>query len=151
MPSRMIALRTGAVVALLVAGAMALTGLLDIPLMLTSWASSAALIAALRTSPAARPAAVGIGHLISGAIGVAMLLAATRLGIAADMAAPLGAWLAVMAMMLVRQFHPPAAANAVIPLFTGGAGLEFMLAVASGAVALAAMAGLLDRIDGAMT
>ncbi len=147
----MIALRTGLIVTLLVAGAMALTAALGIPLMLTSWASSAALIAALRTSPAARPVTVGLGHLISGAVGYLALMLVPLLGIDAYMLAPLGAGIAVMAMLAARQFHPPAAANAAIPLFTAVAANEFALACAAGAVALGAMAATLDRIDGAKT
>jgi CBS-domain-containing membrane protein len=143
------ALRTGLIVAVLVAGAMVLTAALGIPLMLTSWASSAALIAALRTSPAARPAAVGLGHLMSGAVGYAMLMLVQHLGIEASLLAPLSAGAAVMAMMGARHFHPPAAANAAIPLFTAVAPAQFALACAAGAVALAALAATLDRIDGA--
>ena len=147
----MTVLRTGLIVALLVAGAMALTALLGIPLMLTSWASSAALIAALRTSPAARPAAVGLGHLISGAVGYAMLILMQHLGIDAYLFAPLSAGIAVMAMMGAGHFHPPAAANAAIPLFIAVAPSPLALACAAGAVALAAMAATLDRIDRAKT
>jgi CBS-domain-containing membrane protein len=143
--------RTGLMVTLLVAGAMALTALLGIPLMLTSWASSAALIAALRTSPAARPVAVGIGHLISGAVGYAMMMVSAQSGIDVSMLAPLGAGIAVMVMMLTNRLHPPAAANAAIPLFMAVSGQTFMLAIASGALALAMLAGILDRFDGAKT
>lgn len=145
----MIAIRTGLIVAVLVAGAMALTAALGIPLMLTSWASSAALIAALRTSPAARPAQVGLGHLISGAVGYAMLMLLPYVGIEGALLAPLGAGIAVAAMIALGHFHPPAAANAAIPLFTAVAADQFSLACAAGAVALAALAATLDRIDGA--
>ncbi len=141
--------RAGAVTTLVLAGAMALAHLFGIPLMLTSWASSAALIAGFRTSPAARPAPAAIGHVVSGAIGAILISFSTQFSIDAMLLAPVGAGLAVMAMMLARNFHPPAAANAAIPLVSDVVTQDFALAIICGALGLAAMAALCDRIDGA--
>jgi hypothetical protein len=51
--------------------------------------------------------------------------------------------------MTLQFYHPPAAANAVIPLFTVVALPHFAAALAAGALALGTVAWLLDRRDAA--
>jgi CBS-domain-containing membrane protein len=145
----MIVLRTGFYVVLLLGAGMGLAHLFDIPLMLASWASSAALIAGFRASPAARPVPVAAGHLISGAVGYGAALLVPHLGAHALWIAPVAAAIAAMAMMTLQFYHPPAAANAVIPLFTTVALPHFAAALAVGALALGTVAWLLDRRDAA--
>jgi CBS-domain-containing membrane protein len=81
---------------------------LDVPMILTSWASSAALIGGLRSSPAARPLAVSGGHIISGLVGIGALVIAKQ-GFPFDprwLIAP-GVGLAVPLMTATRLLHPP--------------------------------------------
>jgi CBS-domain-containing membrane protein len=143
----MMVLRTGLFVMLLLGAGMVAAHLFGIPLMLTSWASSAALIAGFRNSPAARPLPVAAGHLVSGAIGSGAAMLVPHLAGHAFWIAPLAAAFAAMAMMAIRLYHPPAAANAVIPLFTAVTLPHFGAALVIGALALAAVAWLLDSRD----
>ncbi len=122
---------------------------LDVPMILTSWASSAALIGGLRASPAARPMAVSGGHIISGLVGLAALLIAKQ-GLPFDpiwLIAP-GVGLAVAMMAATRLLHPPAAANPAIALVMPTEPMSFAVAIFAGAALLAALTVLLDRADG---
>ncbi len=121
---------------------------LDVPMILTSWASSAALIGGLRASPAARPRAVAGGHIISGLVGIVMLLIA-RAGIPFDprwLIAP-GVGLAVALMIATRLLHPPAAANPAITLVLPVEPVSFAIALFAGAALLAALTFTLDLFD----
>jgi CBS-domain-containing membrane protein len=123
---------------------------LDVPMILTSWASSAALIGALRASPAARPMAVGGGHLISGLVGIGALLMAKQ-GLPFDprwLIAP-GVGLAVLLMTVTRLLHPPAAANPAITLIVPTEPVSFAIALFAGAAMLAILTYALDRTDNA--
>ncbi|MBX9663147.1 HPP family protein [Novosphingobium sp.] len=118
-------------------------------LMLPSWASSTALIVGCRDVPAARPRAASLGHLVCGATGVAVFV------LAGPAAHPWAPWLAAPAvavgvtlMWLVHCYHPPAAANAAIPLFTAATMPVYAGAVALGAALLLIAAHALDRADG---
>lgn len=117
-------------------------------LMLPSWASSTALIVGCRDVPAARPRAASMGHILCGATGVAVFY------LAGSAAHPWALWLAAPAvaagvtlMWIMRCYHPPAAANAAIPLFTAAAMPVYAGAVALGAVLLLLAAHALDRAD----
>jgi CBS-domain-containing membrane protein len=119
-------------------------------LMLPSWASSTALIVGCRDVPAARPRAASLGHLVCGATGVAVFYLA---GAAAH---PWALWLAapsvavgVALMWGLRCYHPPAAANAAIPLFTAATMPVYAGAVTLGAALLLIAAHALDRADAA--
>lgn len=119
-------------------------------LMLPSWASSTALIVGCRDVPAARPRAASLGHILCGATGVAVFY------LAGSAAHPWALWLAAPAvavgaalMWVTRCYHPPAAANAAIPLFTAAAMPVYAGAVALGAVLLLLAAHALDRADAA--
>ncbi len=119
-------------------------------LMLPSWASSTALILGCREVPAARPRAVSFGHLICGATGIAVF------ALAGPAAHPWALWLAAPAvaigvtlMWVLRCYHPPAAANAAIPLFIAATMPVYACTVALGAVLLYGAAFALDRADGA--
>lgn len=121
-------------------------------LMLPSWASSTALIVGCRDAPAARPSAASLGHLTCGAVGIAVFL------LAGPAAHPWALWLAAPAvalgvamMWVLRCYHPPAAANAALPLFAAAAIPVYAAAVALGAVLLYGAARALDRADGANT
>jgi CBS-domain-containing membrane protein len=121
---------------------------LDVPMILTSWASSAALIGGLRASPAARPLAVSGGHIISGLVGMGALLLAKQ-GLPFDplwLIAP-GVGLAVLLMTMTRLLHPPAAANPAITLVVPTEPLSFAIALFAGATLLALMTFILDRQD----
>ena len=118
-------------------------------LMLPSWASSTALIVGCRDTPAARPHAACLGHLICGATGVAVFY------LAGSAAHPWALWLAAPAVALgvtlmwaLRCYHPPAAANAAIPLFTAATMPVYAGAVTLGAALLLLAAHALDRADG---
>lgn len=119
-------------------------------LMLPSWASSTALIVGCRDSPAARPHAASLGHAICGATGIAVFF------MAGSFAHPWALWLAAPAvavgvtlMWTLRCYHPPAAANAAIPLFTAATMPVYAATVALGAALLYGAARALDRSDGA--
>lgn len=119
-------------------------------LMLPSWASSTALIVGCRDAPAARPRAASLGHILCGATGVAVFY------LAGPTAHPWALWLAAPAvavgvalMWALRCYHPPAAANSAIPLFTAAAMPAYAGAVALGAVLLLLAAHALDRAEAA--
>jgi CBS-domain-containing membrane protein len=121
---------------------------LDVPMILTSWASSAALIGGLRESPAARPLAVSGGHIISGLVGIGALLLAKQ-GLPFDarwLIAP-GVGLAVLLMTATRLLHPPAAANPAITLVVPTEPISFAIALCAGAVLLALLTFVLDRAE----
>ncbi|MGL5837483.1 MAG: HPP family protein [Sphingorhabdus sp.] len=121
---------------------------LDVPMILTSWASSAALIGGLRASPAARPLAVAGGHIVSGLVGIGVLMLA-RSGLPFDahwLIAP-GVGIAVALMAATRLLHPPAAANPAITLIVPTDPLSFTIALFAGAALLAALTFLLDFFD----
>jgi CBS-domain-containing membrane protein len=102
------------------------------PLIMTSWASSSALIAMLRSAPAARVKAVFGGHVVSTMAGMAVLIV---LGPSVWWIGP-AVSLAVLAMWATDTVHPPAAANAAIIFVTPVPLLWF------GGVTLAGAAGL---------
>jgi CBS-domain-containing membrane protein len=117
-------------------------------LMLPSWASSAALILGCRDTPAARPRAASLGHLVCGTTGVAAFV------LAGTAAHPLALWLAPPAvaagatlMLALRCYHPPAAANAAIPFFTAVTMPVYGAAFVLGAALLLLAALALDRAD----
>ena len=127
--------------------------LAGLALMLPSWASSVAILVGCRDIPSARPRAACFGHLVCGAVGMAavwlagVLLAGPlahpwALGLAAPAVA-----VAVPLMWWLRCYHPPAAANAAIPLFTAATMPVYAAAVVLGAVLLFAAASVLDRFS----
>jgi CBS-domain-containing membrane protein len=123
---------------------------LDVPMILTSWASSAALIGGLRASPAARPLAVSGGHIISGLVGLGALMIAKQ-GLPFDprwLIAP-AVGVAVLLMTATRLLHPPAAANPAITLVIPTDPASFAIALFAGAALLALLTFLLDRVDDA--
>jgi CBS-domain-containing membrane protein len=121
---------------------------LGVPLILASWASSAALLGGLRTSPAARPWAVGIAHVTTGAVGLgALFLTQTGLPLDAHWLIAPAVGLAVWGMVLFKALHPPAAANALIPLITAPLPLSFAITVIFGAALLAILAAAIDRFE----
>jgi CBS-domain-containing membrane protein len=123
---------------------------LDVPMILTSWASSAALIGSLRSSPAARPVTVAGGHIVSGSVGIALLLIARQgLPFDARWLIALGVGMAVALMAATRLLHPPAAANPAITLVMPTDPISFAVALFAGAGLLAILTLLIDRRDGA--
>lgn len=117
-------------------------------LMLPSWASSTALIVGCRDVPAARPSAASLGHVICGATGIAVVI------LAGPAAHTWALWLATPAvalgvtlMWILRCYHPPAAANAALPLFTAATMPVYAGAVMLGAALLLLAAHALDRAD----
>lgn len=141
-------LKMAAIALALVQAAILLVLWLDVPMILTSWASSAALIGGLRASSAARPLAVSGGHIIAGLVGLGALLIAKQ-GVPFDprwMIAP-AVGLAVLFMAATRLLHPPAAANPAITLVIPTEPVSFALALFAGAALLALLTFLLDRVD----
>jgi CBS-domain-containing membrane protein len=135
---------------LIVQAAIIMVFALDVPMILTSWASSAALIGGLRNAPAARPLAVSGGHIVSGLVGIGALLIA-RQGLSFDprwLIAP-GVGLAVALMAVTRLLHPPAAANPAITLIVPTEPISFAIALFAAAGLLGALTFVLDRVDGA--
>ena len=119
------AIGIGLLTLVLLQGIVLASYLAGLALMLPSWASSVAILVGCRDIPSARPRAACFGHLVCGAVGVA--------------AVPLMWWL--------RCYHPPAAANAAIPLFTAATMPVYAAGVVLGAVLLFAAASVLDRFS----
>jgi CBS-domain-containing membrane protein len=140
--------KTGLIAFIVVQAAVAGALLLNVPLILASWASSAAVIAGLRGAPAARPWAVGMGHIICGAVGLLLLLLA-QVELAFDVRWLIGAGvgLAVWAMVVAKALHPPAAGNVAIPVIavTHPTPLAFIVTFVFGAILLAAMARVFEQ------
>lgn len=149
----------GVVVASLASAAL----LAGVPLILTSWASSMALITTNTRADPAVPWRVAGGHLVTGGLGLLLVQVAGHIDLAglasAGAADPAGAARAaglvfcgvaggVGAMMASRVLHPPAAANAVIllvsPAVTPASGAQLLVL---GAVTLATTAWLLRRVQ----
>jgi CBS-domain-containing membrane protein len=140
--------KTGLIAFVVVQTAVVAALLLNVPLILASWASSAAVIAGLRGAPAARPWAVGMGHIICGAVGLLLLLL-TQVELAFDVRWLIGAGvgLAVWAMVAAKALHPPAAGNVAIPVIavTHPTPLAFIVTFVFGAILLAAMARVFEH------
>jgi CBS-domain-containing membrane protein len=148
----LLALLAGAVVASLTAAALGA----GVPLILTSWASSMALIVTATDQPAAHPARVAGGHVVSGLVGLGLVLAFGHLSLTQLAAGPgaaelaracalvgAGVTLALGAMMLTGALHPPAAANPLIILVSGAAtpsGALLLLVMGAAMLALVAFA-----------
>jgi CBS-domain-containing membrane protein len=133
---------------LIVQAAILMVFALNVPMIMTSWASSAALIGSLRTSPAARPLAVSGGHIVSGLVGLLALWLAHQ-GLPFDprwLIAP-AVGLAVLLMAKTRLLHPPAAANPAIALVIPTAAANYAIACTAGAILLALLTFTLDRFD----
>ena len=112
------------------------------PLIMTSWASSSALIATLRGAPSARPKSAFMGHIISTLAGMLVLVllgpSLWWIGLAVS--------LAVVVMWFTDNIHPPATANAAIIFVTPVPLLWFGGVTLAGATGLAAIAYLLSRL-----
>ena len=132
----------------LLQGIVLVSYLAGLALMLPSWASSVAILVGCRDIPSARPRSACLGHLVCGAVGVAVVWLAGPFAQpwAMGLAAPAVA-VAVPLMWAMRCYHPPAAANAAIPLFTAATMPVYAMAVVLGAVLLFAAASVLDRLD----
>ncbi|WP_445329379.1 HPP family protein [Xanthobacter lutulentifluminis] len=97
-------------------GAMAVAGmevaahLGETPLALIPFATSIVLVLGLPETEAAQPRALVGGHVISAAVGLAMLALFGR----SEPAAAAAVGLAMVAMRTTRTVHPPAAINPII-------------------------------------
>lgn len=142
------AIGIGLLTLVLLQGIVLASYLAGLALMLPSWASSVAILVGCRDIPSARPRAACFGHLVCGAVGVAVVWLAGPLAHpwAPGLAAPAVA-VAVPLMWWLRCYHPPAAANAAIPLFTAATMPVYAAAVVLGAVLLFAAASVLDRFN----
>lgn len=121
---------------------------LEVPMILASWAASAALISGLRISPAARPWAVGISHLTCGTVGLGVLLIAQGgIPFSAHWLIAPAVGLAVLGMLAFGAFHPPAAGNAAIPLIAATQAGGFAITFIFGALVLAVLAASLDHYE----
>ncbi len=121
---------------------------LGVPMILASWASSAALIAGLRQADAARPWPVGGGHMICGLVGIGTILI-VRAGIPFSpywLIAP-AVGLSVFGMISAKALHPPAAGNAAIPVISAADPVSFGLAMLFGAIILSLCAAGIDRFE----
>ncbi len=141
-------IKTGLIAGVVVQVAVACALVFNVPLILASWASSAAVIAGLRGSPAARPWAVGMGHLICGAFGL-MLLLLVQLNPGFDVRwlIGIGVGCAVWTMVSAKALHPPAAGNVAIPIIaaTHPLPIAFIVTFIFGAAILAGMARMFER------
>jgi CBS-domain-containing membrane protein len=140
--------KIGLIAFIVIQTAVASALLLNVPLILASWASSAAVIAGLRGAPAARPWAVGIGHIICGVVGLLLLLMThVEWGIDVRWLIGAGVGLAVWAMVAAKALHPPAAGNVAIPVIavTYPTPLAFIITFAFGAILLAVMARVFEQ------
>lgn len=114
----------------------------SLPLLIAPFGSTCAVLFLVPESPAAQPANVIGGHLITSVVALAAdaVLPGTWWGIA------LAVGTGVIAMGLVRLVHPPAGANPIIVMF-GHPGLDFLiLPVLVGAVALVGLAVFVHRL-----
>lgn len=109
----------------------------ELPLFLTSWASSTALILTARDQPASAPATVFVAHCVCGFIGIAFAMMASY-----DQRAIIPAFgLSMFAMLITGRVHPPAAANAVIVILMPAVTPRLMLETTTlGGVCLAMLA-----------
>ena len=105
----------GAGAALTIAALVLLHGATEIALLVPSFGASCALVFGVPASPFARPLSVIGGHLVSSAVGLAVM---ALLGSGSEaMAVAVG--LAIMAMMATQTMHPPAGGDPLIVIALG--------------------------------
>ena len=114
---------------------------IDPALLITSFASSGAVVFGAPHSSPARPRAVLVGHVCGAVCGLAAaaLLSPSPPGVAVAVVA------ATLLMSWFDVFHPPAAANAVLAFTYTAEPLAFLAAVVAGAATLALTAAALRR------
>lgn len=110
-----------------------------LPIFVTSWASSSALILSAPQSPAARPSTVVAAHLMCGGIGLVI----DRLGFDRPVAVVVGVGLCIFLMLQLRIMHPPAAATPLIALTVAAAPGALLAGWIGGGLCLGALAMLL--------
>ncbi|WP_246754853.1 MULTISPECIES: HPP family protein [Rhizobium] len=113
-----------------------LSSTLGVLLLVAPFGASSVLVFALPQSPLAQPKNVIGGHLISAFIGIAVfaLLGAQPLSFA------LAVGLAIAAMQATDTLHPPAGADPIVVLATGGSWSFLAVPILAGTVLIVAAA-----------
>ncbi len=123
----------------LLAALVSITMVLDEPLLVPSFATSAAIIACLPELPVAQPRHVVGGHLLGAVAGYLLLAVDVNIGVQVTLAVTLS----VGAMLLVRVLHPPGAATAALVVLDEPRILAFFVVLT--------LAGVLVTIVGALS
>ena len=135
-------LRRSLAAAIYVGAAAMLTSLSGAPATAMTFASTSVLLATLPGTDAAKPRAVIGGHSLAAVSGwlVGLLLGPS------GYEACLAVGLAALAMQSTRTLHPPAAVSGYLMLNQSGHWTWLFAPIVLGAVALSALAYLLDRV-----
>lgn len=104
-------------------------------LLIAPFGASCVLVFALPQSPLARPRNVIGGHLLSAALGIAVL----HLFGTGPSATALAVGLSITAMLLADTLHPPAGADPIVVILAGASWSFLVMPVAIGAVAIVAI------------
>jgi CBS-domain-containing membrane protein len=129
----------GGVAAIAVVGL--LTKLTGLPLLIAPFGASSVLLFGAPESAFAQPRNLVLGHLISATIGLVMFWLSGN-GV---WSMALATGLAIAAMQITRAVHPPAGANPLVIMLSGGASANFLLfPVLAGVVCLLAVAQALN-------
>ncbi|SDE37584.1 HPP family protein [Paenibacillus sp. UNCCL117] len=113
-------------------------------LLMAPFGASCVLVFALPDSPLAQPRNVIGGHVLSTAIGLALLHTAGM----HPWSAALGVGLAITLMLLTRTLHPPAGADPLVVMLGGGAWSFLGAPALAGAVWIVAAAWIYHRLQG---
>lgn len=121
---------------------LAIMGLTDTALLMAPFGASCVLLFCAPDSPLAQPRAVIGGHVLSTAVGLAvMALAGTG-----PLAMALGVGLAIALMMATRTTHAPAGADPLLVMMTGQGWLFLVTPVLAGTVLLVLAAWTWHRV-----
>lgn len=110
-------------------------------LLIAPFGASCVLVFAIPQSPLARPRNVIGGHVLSTAVGVAVL----HFCGAAPWAVALGVGLAIAVMLLTDTLHPPAGADPIVAMLTGASWTFPLMPVAVGATTIVLLAAGFHR------
>ncbi|MCB1352817.1 MAG: HPP family protein [Rhodobacteraceae bacterium] len=143
-PSPRLVLMAGAGGVLAIACLGLMTDRAQMPLLMAPFGASCVLLFAVPGSPLSQPANVVGGHVLSTLVGLLLRLALPD----AWWAVALAVGAAIALMTALRVTHPPAGADPLV-VFAADPGFHFLLfPVASGAVALVAIAAVFHRLSG---
>jgi CBS-domain-containing membrane protein len=115
---------------------------LNTPLLIAPFGASCVLVFAIPQSPLAQPRNVIGGHLLSSAIGLAVL----GLMGASPLAYGLAVGLAIAAMQFSGTLHPPAGADPIVVILAGASWHFLVLPVLAGTVAIVLIAAVYHKL-----
>lgn len=118
------------------------THLADAPLLMAPFGASCVLLFCAPDSPLAQPRAVIGGHILSTAVGLAIMAVAGT----GPLAMAVGVGLAIALMMATRTTHAPAGADPLLVMLTGQGWAFLLTPVASGALLLVLVAWIWHRV-----